>query len=73
MTISDLSYLEAAENAAIAGGNYAYVDQDADAYAGNNYSYYGGNKSIGNTAVALNVSAISQYSFKKGYGYYFHY
>ncbi|NDJ19294.1 hypothetical protein [Myxacorys almedinensis] len=71
MIISDLSYLETAENAAIAGGNYAYVDQDAYAAAGNNSSYYGGNISYGNTAVALNTSHITQYKFKKKYGYYF--
>ncbi|NDJ19293.1 hypothetical protein [Myxacorys almedinensis] len=71
MIISDLSYLETAENTAIAGGNYAHVDQDAYAAAGNNSSYYGGNVSIGNTAVALNISTITQLSFKKKYGYYF--
>ncbi|NDJ19295.1 hypothetical protein [Myxacorys almedinensis] len=73
MVISDLSYLETAENTAIAGGNYAHVDQDADAYAGNNSSYYwGGNISYGNVAVAANVSSIYQKKVSYGFPYFYY-
>jgi hypothetical protein len=64
MIISDLSYLEIAEDTNIEGSaNSAYVGQVAIAEAGNNKGYY--NTSYGNTAVAINISNIDQFYIKK--------
>ena len=69
MIISDLSYLEVAEEAIEGSGNSAYVSQYAYSAAGNNSGGY--NASLGNTAISINTSSINQYNTKYGYGYYF--
>lgn len=71
MIISDLSYLESAEDTTIQGsGNYAGVSQSGYAAAGNNSSFYGGNLSYGNVAASVNVSNVDQYYSKKYFSFH---